>query len=174
MKLRFQIGSNRPLAKRNARMFCAASLPRKWSMRKIWLSSECFVHESVEFDCAGQVGAERLLHHDPRPGHQFRLPQHGDHRAGGLWWHRKVVQPTDFRSEFGLGGLDGGGQRFRPGFLRHIVDRFGDPGPLLIGQFVRAELLDRLLGQLEELLPVMSSREVATISMLGVSSDWSR
>ena len=38
MKLRFQIGSNRPLAKRNARMFCAASLPRKWSMRKIWRS----------------------------------------------------------------------------------------------------------------------------------------
>ena len=40
MKSRFQIGSNSPLAKRNARMFCAASLPRKWSMRKIWLSSK--------------------------------------------------------------------------------------------------------------------------------------
>ena len=38
MKLRFQIGSNRPLANRNARMFCAASLPRKWSIRKTWLS----------------------------------------------------------------------------------------------------------------------------------------
>ena len=35
MKLRFQIGSNSPLANRKARMFCAASLPRKWSMRKI-------------------------------------------------------------------------------------------------------------------------------------------
>ena len=35
MKLRFQIGSNSPFAKRNARMFCAASLPRKWSIRKI-------------------------------------------------------------------------------------------------------------------------------------------
>jgi hypothetical protein len=35
MKLRFQIGSNSPLAKRKARMFCAGSLPRKWSMRKI-------------------------------------------------------------------------------------------------------------------------------------------
>ncbi len=39
MKLRFQIGSNSPLAKRNARMFCAGSLPRKWSMRKIWSSA---------------------------------------------------------------------------------------------------------------------------------------
>ncbi len=38
MKLRFQIGSNRPLAKRNARMLSAGSLPRKWSIRKIWRS----------------------------------------------------------------------------------------------------------------------------------------
>ena len=36
---RFQIGSNSPLAKRKARMFWAASLPRKWSMRKICRSS---------------------------------------------------------------------------------------------------------------------------------------
>ena len=36
---RFQIGSNRPLANRKARMFCAASLPRKWSMRKICSSA---------------------------------------------------------------------------------------------------------------------------------------
>ncbi len=40
MWLRFQIGSNSPLAKRSARMFCAASLPRKWSMRKIRSSSK--------------------------------------------------------------------------------------------------------------------------------------
>ena len=40
MKLRFQIGSKRPLAKRKARMFCAASLPRKWSIRKICSSSK--------------------------------------------------------------------------------------------------------------------------------------
>ena len=38
MKLRFQMGSKSPLAKRKARMFWAASLPRKWSIRKIWLS----------------------------------------------------------------------------------------------------------------------------------------
>jgi hypothetical protein len=30
---RFQTGSNRPLAKRNARMLSTDSLPRKWSMR---------------------------------------------------------------------------------------------------------------------------------------------
>ena len=38
MWLRCQIGSKRPLANRNARMFWAASLPRKWSIRKIWSS----------------------------------------------------------------------------------------------------------------------------------------
>ena len=37
---RFQIGSKSPLAKRKARMFCAASLPRKWSIRKTWSSSK--------------------------------------------------------------------------------------------------------------------------------------
>ena len=39
MKLRFQMGSNSPLAKRKARMFWAASLPRKWSIRKTCDSS---------------------------------------------------------------------------------------------------------------------------------------
>ena len=37
---RFQIGSNRPLAKRKARMFWAASFARKWSMRNTWSSSK--------------------------------------------------------------------------------------------------------------------------------------
>ena len=40
MLLRCQIGSNRPLANRKARMFWAASLPRNWSIRKIWSSSK--------------------------------------------------------------------------------------------------------------------------------------
>ena len=40
MVCRFHAGSNRPLAKRSARMFCTASLPRKWSIRKICASSK--------------------------------------------------------------------------------------------------------------------------------------
>ena len=44
---RFQIGSKRPLAKRKARMFCAASFPRKWSMRKIWSSSKYWCNMSL-------------------------------------------------------------------------------------------------------------------------------
>ncbi len=51
MNWRFQIGSNRPLANRNARMFCAASLPRKWSMRKICSSANTSCSRAFSF-CA--------------------------------------------------------------------------------------------------------------------------
>ncbi len=44
---RFQIGSKRPLAKRKARMFWTASLPRKWSMRKICSSSKYWCSMSL-------------------------------------------------------------------------------------------------------------------------------
>ncbi len=37
---RFQMGSKSPFAKRRARMFWAASLPRKWSIRNTWLSGK--------------------------------------------------------------------------------------------------------------------------------------
>ena len=46
MWLRFQIGSKSPLAKRKARMFCAASLPRKWSIRKICSSAKISCSEA--------------------------------------------------------------------------------------------------------------------------------
>ena len=67
MKLRFQIGSNRPLANRKARMFSAASLPRKWSIRKIWSLVERLVQRGVERAALRQVGAEGLLHDDFAP-----------------------------------------------------------------------------------------------------------
>src|ERR1044072_8375132 len=98
MKLRFQIGSNSPLANRKARMFCGASLPRKWSMREIWGSSktrctprlratrvavggevnvwrlvDALVLVLVERHRGGEVGAERFLHDDPRPLDQVGL-----------------------------------------------------------------------------------------------------
>jgi hypothetical protein len=40
MCCRFQTGSNRPFAKRNARMLSTDSLPRKWSMRNTCDSSK--------------------------------------------------------------------------------------------------------------------------------------
>ena len=47
MKFRFQIGSKNPFAKRKARMFCADSLPRKWSIRKICDSSNVWCTRSL-------------------------------------------------------------------------------------------------------------------------------
>ena len=44
---RFQIGSKSPLAKRKARMFWAASLPKKWSMRKTCSSSKILYQPSL-------------------------------------------------------------------------------------------------------------------------------
>ena len=73
---RFQTGSNRPLANRSARMFCTASLPRKWSIRKIWDSSNAV--RSVAFSARADARscAERLLHDHPRgrvqPGRRAR------------------------------------------------------------------------------------------------------
>ena len=110
MKLRFQIGSNSPLANRKARMFCAASLPRKWSIRKTWLSRNA-VHLVVQLDRALQVGAERLLHHHPGPLDQAGVLEHGDHRERGLRRHAQVVQSQHVVAEFGLGLGNRRGQR---------------------------------------------------------------
>ena len=75
------------------------------------------------------------------------------------------MQPSDVRPELGLGFGDGVGQRLGARALRHVGDRLGEPRPLLLGELVGAELVDRLLGQCEELvLGEMSSSEVPTIS----------
>jgi hypothetical protein len=47
IRSRFQIGSNSPLAKRNAMTFWTVSFPRKWSIRKIW--SSCSVRRMRAF-----------------------------------------------------------------------------------------------------------------------------
>ena len=115
MKLRFQIGSNSPLAKRNARMFWAASLPRKWSIRKIWPLVEGLVHLVVERDRALQVGAERLLHDHPGALDEVGVAQHLDHRGRRLRRHAQVVQPADLAAELLLGGLTAAAQPVGPG-----------------------------------------------------------
>ena len=76
--------------------------------------AEGLVHEVVEFDRAGKVGAERLLHHHPGALDQLGVAQHRDDGTGGLRRDRKVVQPQRFRSELGLGLLHRGGQRLGP------------------------------------------------------------
>ena len=66
---RFQIGSNNPFANRNARMLSAASLPRKWSIRKIWLSSNvaCKVSLSAIALSRSVPNGFSMMMRDPSP-----------------------------------------------------------------------------------------------------------
>ena len=77
MKLRFQIGSKRPLAKRNARMFCAASLPRKWSIRKICSSSKTW--------CTSLLSATAEARSVPN-GFSMMIRDRSTSPASSSWW----------------------------------------------------------------------------------------
>ncbi len=138
-------------------MFCAASLPRKWSMRKIWLLVEDLVQPRVELLRGRQVGAERLLHDDPGPLDQPGLRQLAYDGQGGLGRHAQVVQPADLpvglRRELLLGLGDGVGQRLRAVALPHEREPAGEVVPA--GLVERsAELVDALPGELDEPLGV--------------------
>ena len=79
---RFQIGSKRPLAKRKARMFCDRLLAQEVVDAEDLLLVEDLVQHVVEGDGAGQVGAERLLHDDPRPLDQLGVAPASGSRSG--------------------------------------------------------------------------------------------
>ena len=96
------MGSKRPLAKRKARMLSAASLPRKWSMRKICSSSNVACSVLLSAPRAGEVGAEGLLHDDPRPLGEIGLPEELHHVGGGCRRHAQVVQPAHVVAELAL------------------------------------------------------------------------
>ena len=99
MWLRFQIGSNRPLAKRKARMFWRRLLPQEVVDPVDLLLGEGLVERGVEGPGAGQVGAEGLLHDDPRPVDEAGL-------AGGSA-RRSAPRPA------GCSGSAAGGARLR-------------------------------------------------------------
>ena len=66
MKLRFQMGSNRPFAKRKARMFWAASLAEEVIDAEDLVLREDLVQVRVQRHRAFQVSPEGLLHDDAR------------------------------------------------------------------------------------------------------------
>ena len=72
------------------------------------------VDQVVEGPSAGQVGAEGLLHDDPRPVHQVRLAQHLNDVSGCGGRNAEVVQPADVPSDRRLGPGHGGGQSVGP------------------------------------------------------------
>ena len=151
MKLRCQIGSNSPLAKRKARMLSAASLPRKWSMRKICRSSKTSCRLAFSDRALSQVGAERLLHDDPAVLDQPGVAERVHHRERRLRRHREVVQPGVLLVAAALRLGDRGLEVVRP--VGRPEEVLGELLELLLVLGVVAELLDRLAGEVDERLP---------------------
>ena len=85
-------------------------------MRKICSSSKTSVQRVVERHGAGQVGAERLLHDDPRPFDELGVGQQLDHGLVGRRRDAQVVQPAGVAADLGLlfGHVVGEGRRARP------------------------------------------------------------
>ena len=154
MKLRFQIGSNRPLAKRNARMFCAASLPRKWSMRKTCDSSKTWWTKSLSFTALSKSCAERLLHDHAGAGGEVGVAQHLHHGLRGPRGHREVVQQPRIVAELRLGLLHRRGQALGARALGHVAQPRGEVLPGLVLEPVHAVVLDRVIRERPERLGV--------------------
>ena len=157
MWLRCQIGSKSPLANRNARMFCAASLPRKWSIRKIWSSLKTRCSSLFSDLERRQVDAERLLHDDPAARDQVGLLEDLHDVQRGLRRHAQVVQPVArpvaARRLVGLvdDGLQPVGARLPGRPPQPLLELL----PVLLLDLVRRELVDRPAGELEERVAVV-------------------
>ena len=160
MKLRFQIGSNRavgePEGQNVPRRFLSQEVVDAEDLRLV----ERVVDEVVEFDGAGEVGAERFLHHHPGPIHQSGFLEHGDDGLGGLRRHR------------------GSATGARPGrFLLRRVHRGGQPpGPVLCGTWVTRSAKCAHCSPVSLRLPKVSTASPANARELfvrsGSSSEW--
>ena len=118
---------------------------------------EDLVHAGVELLGRLQVGAERLLHDDPRALDEVALLQLLEHRQRRLRRDREVVQPplvVDVAGQQRLDAVDLRGQGLGAGGLRDVGQHRREPGPHLVGQVLVGEVLARLAGQLHELLGV--------------------
>ena len=151
MKLRFQIGSKSPLAKRNAKMFCAASLPRKWSMRKTCDSSKVSCTWALRWIALSRSVPNGFSITTREPVDEVGVPEHLDDGQRGLRRDGEVVQTACVVAELSLGLRDGGGQRRRAGRLRDVGEVVVEGVPLLGAQRMGAELLDRGPGERTEL-----------------------
>ena len=147
---RFQIGSNSPLANLNARMFRAASLPKKWSIRKIWSSVNAVRRVALSALALRQVGAERLLHDDPRPLGESGLAERAHHTLGGARGDAEVVQSTGPASEVALRLGDSVDESAGTVARARVDERAGEVIPLLVSEGPVGVLIARLAGQLAE------------------------
>src|SRR4051794_19899939 len=154
MKLRFQIGSNNPLAKRNARMFCAGSLPRKWSMRKIWSSEKtsCSLAFSATalFRSVPNGFSMMMRERSTRPASANRRTG----RQGGIGRHAEIVHAPVLVAQFPLGLGDRRLERVSARADRNVVQRLGKDGPVRVLHLSRGELIERLARDLAEAIGV--------------------
>jgi hypothetical protein len=126
---RFHMGSKSPLAKRKARMFWAASFPRKWSIRKTCSSSNTSWTTEFRWRAEGRSVPN---------GFSMMM------RARSV----RPVQPARRASEGRLGLLYGLGQSGCAVGARHIADVPREPLPLFVGDLAPHELVTRHPGRL--------------------------
>ena len=168
MKLRFQIGSNRPLPKRKARMFCAGSLPRKWSMRKIWSSSNTSCNSALSATALSRSVPNGFSMIDPRALGQAGLREHFDRRQRRVRRHAEIVDELEaFRR---APPPPAGRPRPAPRALvdRDVIERGVEGRPVAVGRRVVVMLFDRLVGEVAELVFVISSSETPMIRHFGM------
>ena len=94
-------------------MFCTASLPRKWSIRKICASSSALCKRLVERARGGEVAPERLLDDQPRTLGEAGGAEHLHHRREGIRRDGEVDQAPNACAELLLGLRDRFQQRVR-------------------------------------------------------------
>ena len=114
---------------------------------------EDLVHLVVEGHGGREVGAERLLHDDPRPLDQAGLVELVDHVERRLGRHREVVQEAyvALDAELRRGLAHRVGQRVRPVALRDVGEHRGEPLPLPVVELALAELRAGVPAPLDEL-----------------------
>ena len=93
------------------------------------LFGEDFMQLGVQPDRAFKVGAERLLHYDPRAVHKIGVPKQAHRGQGGLGRHAEIMQPAALAPKRQLGVLHGGAQGLGARGHRHIVQNLREGAP---------------------------------------------
>ena len=111
------------------------------------------VQHVVERHRAGQVGAEGLLHDHARPLDQLGVGDHLNHSVVRRRGDAQVVQaPRRLAAHVALGLGHVLGQRLGPGRGGAEAEPLLEVGPLQQRDLVGRELVDRMAGQVPELL----------------------
>ena len=155
MKLRFQIGSNKPVGKPERENVLRGLLAEEMVDPEDLSLSEGFVQLGVQPDCAVQVVAEGLLHDDARTPHEVGRPEHVDHLERGLRRNAQVVQSMHVGAQRMLGFGHNVRQRLWARALRNEVELPDKHRQLVIGQSLDGELLHGAPGERAKRLVVV-------------------